>query len=173
MSSQNIKFKIVAYTDAAGKNDPDAFRSGNEDNFYVDDNLDDEQLNHCTPDTLTSLSDTGMLMVVADGMGGMNAGEVASQIAVDTVKDFFSPGKITSEMASSHEKRCKYLEKTIKAADQRIKEDASANPEHKGMGSTIIMAWLCHALRQDRQVQDHLLSCNAPFRHCGRSHSIS
>ena len=142
MNTQNITFRLLAYTDAAGKYDAQAYRCGNEDNFYVDDNLADNLISHCNPDQPTTLSDVGMLMVVADGMGGMNAGEVASQIAIDTVKSFFSPSKITPEMASSHEKRSSYLEKTIKMADKNIKEEAQQNPEHKGMGSTIIMAWL-------------------------------
>ena len=142
MSKHNQTFKLVAYTDAAGKYDAEAYRCGNEDNFYVDDNLSDDLISHCNPDQPTTLSELGMLMVVADGMGGMNAGEVASQIAIDTVKTFFSPNKLSMEIAQSHAKRAEYLEKTIKAADKNIKEEAHHNPEHQGMGSTIIMAWL-------------------------------
>ena len=143
MAKDLITFKIVAYTDAAGKFDSDAYRSGNEDNFYVDDNLGDETLNHCVPDEPTVLSDEGLLMVVADGMGGMNAGEVASQIAVDTVKDYFAVGKISKSLASTHESRTSYLEQVVKEADKRIKNEAKNNLEHKGMGSTIILAWVC------------------------------
>ena len=142
MSKQNLTFKLVAFTDAAGKYDAEAYRCGNEDNFYVDDNLSDDLISHCNPDQSTTLSELGMLMVVADGMGGMNAGEVASQIAIDTVKSFFSPSKISIDIAQSHAKRAEYLERTIKAADKNIKDDAQSNPEHRGMGSTIIMAWL-------------------------------
>ena len=142
MSKQQVTFKLVAFTDAAGKYDSAAYRSGNEDNFYVDDDLSDNLISHCIPDKLTTLSELGMLMAVADGMGGMNAGEVASQIAIDTVKFFFSPNKINKEIAESHNKRANYLERTIKAADKNIKDDARNNPEHKGMGSTILLAWL-------------------------------
>ena len=143
MAKDLITFKIVAYTDAAGKFDSDAYRSGNEDNFYVDDNLGDETLNHCVPDEPTVLSDEGLLMVVADGMGGMNAGEVASQIAVDPVKDYFAVGKISKSLASTHESRTSYLEQVVIEADKRINNEAKNNLEHKGMGSTIILAWVC------------------------------
>lgn len=139
---KQISFRMVAYTDAAGKYTEDACRNGNEDNFYVDDNLGDNTPNHCQPDKVTLLSEYGMLMAVADGMGGMNAGEVASQIAMDTVKEYFAPGKITVEMATAHDSRKTYLEKVIVEADRRIKFDAKQNPEHEGMGSTIILAWM-------------------------------
>lgn len=139
---KQISFRMVAYTDAAGKYTEGACRNGNEDNFYVDDNLADEDPSHCSPDEITRLSECGMLMAVADGMGGMNAGEIASQIATDTVKRYFYPGKIDAETASNAKNRGKYLEDVIKAADRNIKDDARQNPEHEGMGSTIILAWM-------------------------------
>lgn len=137
-----IIFKMVAYTDAAGKFSTDAPRNGNEDNFFFAYDLSKDAPSKGEPDSDTLLSDCGLLMVVADGMGGMNAGEVASQIAVDTVSDFFTSGKITVELAMDHQKRKKYMEQVIGEADIRIKKDAKLNAEHKGMGSTIIMAWI-------------------------------
>lgn len=139
---KQLQFRMAAYTDAAGKYNPDAERSGNEDSFYVDDNLGDEIPSHCVADEVTTLSECGMLMAIADGMGGMNAGEVASEIAIETVKDYFAPGQITPQLANTHESRRKYLEKVIVEADRRIKSDAKQNPEREGMGSTIILAWL-------------------------------
>lgn len=140
--TNRIKFKMVAYTDAAGKFSADAPRNGNEDNFFFAYDLSKDAPSKGEPDTDTLLSDCGLLMVVADGMGGMNAGEVASQIAVDTVSDFFAPGKITVELAKDYQKRKKYMEQVIGEADIRIKKDAKLNAEHMGMGSTIIMAWI-------------------------------
>lgn len=139
---KQITFKLVAYSAAAGKYDPQSPNLGNEDNFYVDDNLSDTIMSNFTPDNLVQMSECGMLMVVADGMGGMNAGEVASEIAIKTVSEFFSPGKITPQMAQSKQERRSYLERVIVAADNNIKQDARTNPEHSGMGSTIIIAWL-------------------------------
>ena len=79
--AQKVKFRLAAYTDPAGKYNPQAYLNGNEDCFYVDDDLSDDQSNHFAPDKVIDLSDCGMIMAVADGMGGMNAGEVASDIA--------------------------------------------------------------------------------------------
>lgn len=133
---------MTAFSDAAGKYNPGAIREGNEDNWYVDDNLGDEAARNWLSDREVELSGCGMLMVVADGMGGMNAGEVASEIAVETVGDYFAPGRITPELAATHASRRKYMEEVIAEADARIRKDAARNSAHEGMGSTIIMAWL-------------------------------
>lgn len=139
-----VNFQLVAYTDAAGKYTPGAYLNGNEDNFYIDDDLRDSVPCSTKPGEIVNLSDEGMIMVVADGMGGMNAGEVASEIAVNTVKEYFTSAKITADQSSTYEKRREYLENVIKDCDYRIKADAKCNPDHKGMGSTIILAWMAH-----------------------------
>lgn len=140
--AKHIIFRMAAWTDAAGKYDPNAPLEGNEDNYYADDNLEDDIPSHWVADEDILLSDCGMLMAVADGMGGMNAGEVASQIAHDTVAEFFAPGKITPQLAATHESRSRYMEDIVRETDRRIKVDAHSNGGHKGMGSTLIMAWI-------------------------------
>ena len=140
--SKHITFRMHAYSDAAGKTNPEAVRGGNEDNFYVDDNLSDEFPSHCESDVVKELGEYGLIMAVADGMGGMNAGEVASEIAVNTVQEFFGPGQINEENSNSHNARKKYLEHVIVEADARIKQNSRNNPDHEGMGSTIILAWV-------------------------------
>ena len=139
---QNISFRLVSYTDAAGKYTPEAVRSGNEDNFYVDDDLTDDTTNRVAQDEILQLGKLGMLMVIADGMGGMNAGEVASQIAVDTVKAAFKPEFLSVSITATSQSRRKYLEQVIKQADKNIKSEAKKDRSREGMGSTIIMAWL-------------------------------
>ena len=142
MAKKKIIFRLTAFSAAAGKYNPEAPLDGNEDNFYVDDDLNDEVLGRFQTDVDVTMSDCGCLMVVADGMGGMNAGEVASELAIETVKDYFAPGKITPKMAESPIERRRYLELVIKEADRRIKTDAKENAAHEGMGSTIILAWI-------------------------------
>ena len=142
MKSKKIQFRMHAWSDAAGKYNPEAVRDGNEDNFYVDDDLGDGLPGHCESDVIKTLGDYGLIMAVADGMGGMNAGEVASEIAVETIQDFFAPGRIGADLANSQAKRKKYLEELIIEADRRIKTQARNNPEQEGMGSTIILAWI-------------------------------
>lgn len=140
--AERIIFRMAAWTDAAGKYDPNAPLEGNEDNYYIDDDLGDNTPSHWVADEDIMLSDYGMLMAVADGMGGMNAGEIASQIAHDTVAEFFAPGKITPQLAANHENRSRYMEEVVRETDCRIKAEAKGNSYHEGMGSTLIMAWI-------------------------------
>ena len=138
-----IQFRLAARTDAAGKYNESAPLEGNEDNMFVDFDLDNPVQGLFTADKVVDLSEKGCLMVVADGMGGMNAGEVASAIAIKTVMDYFSPARISQMTFSNAQARIKYMEEVVVASDAAIKADAQNNSEHEGMGSTLIMAWLC------------------------------
>ena len=135
-------FQFTAFTDAAGKYDSSAPREGNEDNMFYCLNFSDPSFSNQKFQEWLPLDELGLLMVVADGMGGMNAGEVASQIAIDTVKFFFSPEKITKKIAESDSSRQSYLEKVIISADEQVKQMAAQREDRKGMGSTLILLWL-------------------------------
>ncbi len=137
-----MEIRLVAWSEPAGKYDPKAPLEGNEDNMFVNPDLADRSPVSIQSDVVLPLGDFGCLMVVADGMGGMNAGEVASAIAIETVKSLFAADKISSELASSAKGRKRYLEFVIKEADKEIKKTARQDPDKEGMGSTIILAWL-------------------------------
>lgn len=137
-----IQFRLAARTDAAGKYNPNAPLEGNEDNMFVDSDLARGNLGEFNADEVVNLSEKGCLMVVADGMGGMNAGEVASDIAIKTVMEYFTPERLTDSIIKDSGSRMRYMETVVVAADEAIKKDSTSNPEHEGMGSTIIMAWL-------------------------------
>lgn len=122
---------MAARCEAAG-------RPNNEDNYQLDSDLSDNTWGF-TADEEISLGDKGSLLVVCDGMGGMNAGEVASAIAVKTIKEYFAADKLTDSIISNP---CKYIRTAIVAADAAIKAHSKANPDTEGMGSTIVMAWL-------------------------------
>lgn len=130
----NIVFRMAARCEAAG-------RPNNEDNYQVDENLSDNKWGFTTDKEL-SLSEKGALLVVCDGMGGMNAGEVASAIAVNTIKKWFAAERLTDEILSNDKLLLQYIQDAIQAADEAIKQDSKQNPEHEGMGSTIVLAWL-------------------------------
>ena len=73
-------FKLTAGTNVG------CVRTNNEDNFIVNENLDNKDW--FLPNDMSKsilLGKNGAILVVADGMGGMNAGEGASAIAIDTV----------------------------------------------------------------------------------------
>ena len=138
-----VKFRLTAYTDAAGRYNPDAPRNGNEDNMFVDADLGvTENGVFFESDKEIILSEYGCLLAVADGMGGMNAGEVASEIAVNVVKEAFSKNSIPTSSLESTAAREQYLKQVIILADETIKRHAKDHPECLGMGSTIVIAWL-------------------------------
>lgn len=83
----------------------------------------------------------GSLAVVADGMGGANAGETASNIALETVKNCFELHCIES-IDLSDKNICSFLEAVIKAANDAIMKRIEYDPETIGMGTTIVLLWL-------------------------------
>ena len=125
---------MAARCEAAG-------RPNNEDNFQLADDLSGEQWGFLTDKEVT-LSEKGALMVVCDGMGGMNAGEIASELAVKTIKEWFAADRLPPQTTTSHGTIEQYIREAIIAADAKIKEAGRQNSEQEGMGSAIVLAWL-------------------------------
>lgn len=132
--SEKIKIRLAARCEAAG-------RPNNEDNYQVDADLSVSDWRF-QGDEVVPLGEKGALLLVCDGMGGMNAGEVASNIAVKTVKQRFSNSNLAHEALASDEQRCDFIKRVIQEADANIKQEGNADPSKSGMGSTIVLAWL-------------------------------
>ena len=75
----------------------------------------------------------GVLLVLADGMGGAAAGEVASRLAVDTLR-----GRFFDELATGTASQA--LRKSMDAANAAIYTKASGDSDLKGMGTTCTAA---------------------------------
>ena len=129
-----IKFTMAARCEAAG-------RHYNEDNFQLTDNLANDQWEFMTGKEVT-LGEKGALLVVCDGMGGMNAGEIASELAVKTIKEQFASANITPQVMASHITIMQYIEQAIVACDSVIKVTGRQHKEFEGMGSTIVLVWI-------------------------------
>lgn len=130
-----IKFKIAAKTHVG------IVRDNNEDNFQAVSDLCVKPMTW-VQDKECTLSNKGALLVVADGMGGMNAGEVASEIATSTMRDWFSPENITDEVVKSRYTIERFMKNAIVEADMRIKKTAKERPDTHGMGTTIVIGWV-------------------------------
>ncbi len=131
---EKLNIRLAARCEAAG-------RPNNEDNFQVD--SDPYTGNwQFKKDEVFPLGNLGALLLVCDGMGGMNAGEVASKIAVDTVKYRFSIDSLSNIVQYVDEQRCDFIRHVIQEADTNIKKESSADIAKRGMGSTIVLAWL-------------------------------
>ncbi len=109
---------------AAGETNVGMKRTHNEDNFTV---LEEDAL-----------------YVVADGMGGHASGEVASQMAIDTLREFFRATSADPEatwpykMDKSRGYEENRLITSIKLANLRIYEAAQRDPKLRGMGTTAV-----------------------------------
>lgn len=127
-------FRLFAGTDIG-------LRDNNEDNFTVCPDLAmGEWMVPANQQESIPLGRLGCLMVVADGMGGMNAGEVASDIAIKTVQRMFSPDKLPTNGGIDFIRE--HIRKAISEADLEIKRHCKKDPSTEGMGSTIVLAWL-------------------------------
>lgn len=131
-----ISFKVFAGTDVG-------LRDNNEDNFIVCPDLKKcEWIIPADHRQEIPLSDAGCLLVVADGMGGQNAGEVASEIAIETVKTRFTSTALQGVQANDSNAVKQYLCNTIIQADEQVKAFSKEHPETEGMGSTLVIAWI-------------------------------
>jgi len=77
------------------------------------------------------------LLAVADGMGGHAAGDVASHLAVETLKEVFRAA--ASEEAACAKEMLSLLERGIKQANQAIYRVSLQEPDKSGMGTTLTL----------------------------------
>lgn len=115
-------------------------RTNNEDAFVVcpDLSLQDWKLDK-TPQYI-SLNNYGSLLVVADGMGGANAGEVASSIATNSIQQTFSKENIEEAYKDNNIEGL--LRQCIKEANEAICDRTQKDPDTFGMGTTIVVCWI-------------------------------
>ena len=113
--------------ESAGITDVGRKRKSNEDSLFVDDGL-------------------GLYMV-ADGMGGHRAGEVASELVIETVQVYIKQihsNTAQAELAtadSSLSKEANHLLASIHLANKGVHQIAQSNDAYRGMGSTISAAY--------------------------------
>jgi PPM family protein phosphatase len=89
-------------------------------------------------------SHRGHLFVVADGMGGHQAGEVASALSIVTVEGFLlnTLKRFFPLQEPDEPNVMKEFQTALLQADARIFEEASRHPELVGMGTTLTMAFV-------------------------------
>lgn len=134
----DITFKMTVATNVG------LVRSNNEDNFIVNPDLTkkDSWYAPSNADEVIALGEYGCVMIVADGMGGMNAGEVASDLAVCSIRNSFAQVKDFSQVIDSSNHVESFLKKAIITADGEIKKKVKEDSSTSGMGTTIVLAWI-------------------------------
>jgi PPM family protein phosphatase len=127
-SAKPIKVQVFAKTDQ-GKT-----RDHNEDRFLVADlTRQDASLQAAVREH--EVGERGSLFVVADGMGGAAAGELASEMATDTI--YAHLVKIwAGDREATAQKFAYRLKEAVEVANAHIHSYAKAHPEVRGMGTT-------------------------------------
>ncbi|MGD8523700.1 MAG: protein phosphatase 2C domain-containing protein, partial [Desulfobacterales bacterium] len=113
----------MVIVESAGISDIGRKRDQNEDSLFFDDNMG--------------------LYVVADGMGGHLAGEVASKLVVDNIRDYIrhqkqndQPGEVP-DCDNDLSKDANHLLSGIEFSNQIVHQTALENESYRGMGSTV------------------------------------
>jgi protein phosphatase len=88
------------------------------------------------------------LFIISDGIGGKTHGEVASAIAADTITARCSEADAAASTPYWEVRRPDFSEKTnrlasaVRLANRNIHEAGLSNPLFRGMGATVVAAWL-------------------------------
>ncbi|NLO82219.1 MAG: Stp1/IreP family PP2C-type Ser/Thr phosphatase [Clostridiales bacterium] len=101
---------------------PGKIRKSNEDYFYVP----------------TETAAVKNLVMVADGMGGHNAGEVASRMVVESILEYYGSN---NENITSLEQAKDLLMRSIQHANELVYRQSKAFVEYEGMGTTLTLAY--------------------------------
>lgn len=103
------------------------------------------------------------LYVVLDGMGGANAGDVASQIARDAIRDFVTQRRLTMEPAV-------LLEAALQRGSAAVWNAAQQSRERHGMGTTVVA---CLVIDPKRAVIAHVGDSRAYLLRQGRLQTLT
>ncbi len=128
----------------SGRTDVGNHREHNEDNFLVADLT--ARVRHF-PDEEHPVGGHGLVLAVCDGMGGAAAGEVASDIAIESLFAEMVEGA-SDAATTSRDELADRIERAAHHASAKIHQDAVDNPARQGMGTTFTAVGL---------VDDHLL----------------
>lgn len=129
---------MTIHLEASGRTDVGRSRNRNEDALHV--------------------SDSGRLLVVADGMGGAPGGDRASRIVVDTVTELLDGGgqdrRGEAEEETWEERWGRRMAEAVAEADGAVRREARRDPSLQGMGTTLTA--LLIAASADRGVVGHV-----------------
>ena len=132
MSLTTSQLKVAAF----GMSDVGRVRTNNEDN-YLFTQLGSGLINAVSPDCIDSESQ--WIFIVADGMGGGQAGEVASHLAVQGVAQNFAD-KLSAKTKFKQQAFAKALSHAVEETNQSIFQESQENQELTGMGTTLTAA---------------------------------
>jgi protein phosphatase len=120
-----------------GKTDVGLVREHNEDNFLIADVTGGVRTAEPRTPFSFKLGEKGAALLVCDGMGGAAAGEVASQMAVDSIYE-----ALASSEPQQRDAFARLLRRAVQQANERIFIQSRDNQSERGMGTTCSVAAL-------------------------------
>jgi len=141
-----MKISFAALTDTG------LVRQNNEDNYVVCDVGRGTSFSPppASGEGIAETNGRGVLLAVADGMGGALAGEVASKMAIEALSE---AAAALREEEDEERARNTVLE-AIRQANENIYEASASNPQQRGMGTTLTAALLRDGRIEFYQVGD-------------------
>jgi serine/threonine protein phosphatase PrpC len=122
----------------AGRTDVGRTREHNEDTYLVAD-LSSGKLCDASEAQVCEVGPRGSLFMVADGMGGAAAGELAAALAAETIHKHLMDTWAT-DTDDSREKFAFRVREAVEEANRKIHQYAHENPDVRGMGTTVTAA---------------------------------
>lgn len=130
-----MKINICALSDI-GKE-----RTNNEDAISVCHDLTKSTWNCFSANEYITISSLGAVSIIADGMGGANAGEVASTLAIESMEKSFRNANYENIIVSDNDIYT-FLRDCIAKSNKAILDFVVESPDSIGLGTTIVLLWL-------------------------------
>ncbi len=133
-------------------------RKNNEDSLWAGDLVADakDPAEHDeTFDGSAVISRPGVLLAVADGMGGAKAGEVASGMAVQILREEMLGRANADGIADAPiDTLAETFIAAVETGNEKIRDDGAGNPSRQGMGTTLTAIWAYDDVAQMVHVGD-------------------
>lgn len=128
-----------------GLSDQGKVRSTNEDHFAIAELARTLHIHQSTlPQSKSQYSShRGHVFLVADGVGGNAAGEVASGLSVESIEDFLlnTLRRFSNLQAHEEQNALKELQSALVQADARLFAETAKHPQWRGMATTLTLAF--------------------------------
>lgn len=130
-----MKINLCALTDI-GKE-----RTNNEDAVSICPDLTKPIWNTVSTNGYIALSPLGAVSIIADGMGGANAGEIASALAIENIIKSYKEAKLENIIASDDDIYT-FLKGSITKSNKALLDFVIESPDSAGLGTTIVLLWV-------------------------------
>ena len=135
---ENLTTSTIFTFSVYGATDVGSVRDHNEDDFRIGMDL-NANIWKINSDGVIELGPLGCILILSDGMGGTNAGEIASRLAVEYSKEFFN--NIVAFPLTDIEAR-KLLKTCCEEVQLKIAKAIGEDKSLNGMGATLILSYI-------------------------------